>query len=233
MNPERLIAIVIAAGLHAYLLLFWKPSNDMIQAAGDESGTEVQVELAESASEPSDTPVEPTPPEPTPPEPPEPTPPEPEPEPQPVMEDAVIEPEPPKEKPKPKPQPKPVPKPAAPKAPPGVKNVAPSAGAAAGAAGGAANGSKDSSNPRWKRKVEPPYPTSAKAARIEGRVVVLISVSAEGKPTGARVIQSSGHAVLDDAAQRAAMSSTFYPTVRFGIPLADSVPAPYRFTFKR
>ena len=48
------------------------------------------------------------------------------------------------------------------------------------------------------------YPREAIQHEIEGRVVLLLTLDTAGRVTGIEVASSSGHAVLDDAALRAA-----------------------------
>ncbi len=64
------------------------------------------------------------------------------------------------------------------------------------------------------RKVQPPYPTMGKAVRAAGAVPVQITISEEGRVIAATVI--SGHPLLRDAAQQAAMQWVFSPTVLNG-----------------
>jgi protein TonB len=49
----------------------------------------------------------------------------------------------------------------------------------------------------------PPYPRAARRQGLEGRLVLRVTVTAEGKPRIVKVLESSGHALLDDAAARA------------------------------
>jgi protein TonB len=48
----------------------------------------------------------------------------------------------------------------------------------------------------------PDYPTEARRMGLQGRTMVLFTVSAEGKPEEPRLMRSSGHLVLDRAAVR-------------------------------
>jgi protein TonB len=47
----------------------------------------------------------------------------------------------------------------------------------------------------------PSYPSSARSARIEGTVVLLVTVESSGTPSSVEVRTSSGHTVLDNAAR--------------------------------
>ncbi|MCX7142107.1 MAG: energy transducer TonB [Proteobacteria bacterium] len=55
------------------------------------------------------------------------------------------------------------------------------------------------------------YPAEAIARGLEGRVMVLLFLDASGNPVAARVEASSGHALLDDAALRAARTLRALP----------------------
>lgn len=47
----------------------------------------------------------------------------------------------------------------------------------------------------------PSYPSAARSARIEGTVLLLVTVESSGTPSGVEVRTSSGHAILDNAAR--------------------------------
>lgn len=229
MSSLRTISLLLALGLHAYVLWGLKPEPPGIALAAGEPDA-VQVELfaetpaaAEAEPEPQTQPPPPepppVPPEPMPPPPPDPVPaptefpmpaPEREPEPQPTATLAL--------------RPKPAPRTAA------AKPARTTARTAASAPGGALGGSGEAdARARWKRRVVPDYPSAAKRAGQRGSVQVLVSVNALGRPIGARVIKSSGHAMLDEAALRAARSSQFFPKKILGLPAPDTVIAPYTF----
>lgn len=55
------------------------------------------------------------------------------------------------------------------------------------------------------------YPREAIARGLEGRVVLLLTLDAAGRVRGLEVASSSGHALLDDAALRAATRITQLP----------------------
>ncbi|MEW6514391.1 MAG: TonB family protein [Pseudomonadota bacterium] len=55
------------------------------------------------------------------------------------------------------------------------------------------------------------YPREAIERGWEGRVVLLLAIDAAGRVTGIEVASSSGHAILDDAALRAATRITALP----------------------
>lgn len=55
------------------------------------------------------------------------------------------------------------------------------------------------------------YPREAIARGLEGEAVVLLVLGEDGSATAARIEQSSGHAILDDAALRAALALRTLP----------------------
>lgn len=60
-------------------------------------------------------------------------------------------------------------------------------------------------------RVTPRYPRSAIRKRLEGRVVVTVTVAPSGKVSGCRISKSSGHAILDQSALSAAKKHRFQP----------------------
>jgi protein TonB len=75
----------------------------------------------------------------------------------------------------------------------------------------------------------PDYPLSARAAGIVGTVVLRMHVDAEGHVTRVEVESSSGDALLDAAAERAALAWRFEPALRDGAPVATVVRQRVRF----
>lgn len=67
------------------------------------------------------------------------------------------------------------------------------------------------------RKVQPPYPAIAKAARAQGAVQVAVTISEEGRVISAEAV--SGHPLLRQAAIDAAKQWTFRPTELSGVPV--------------
>jgi len=103
--------------------------------------------------------------------------------------------------------------------------------AAAGltAGGGAAGGNY--LPPHFLTRYKPPYPPEARAQRIEGVVMLLVGVDANGRVTSASVSQGSGHAMLDRAALEAVHTWRFSPATQNGRPVSSTVEIPIRFNF--
>ena len=75
----------------------------------------------------------------------------------------------------------------------------------------------------------PPYPYLARRRGQEGRVVLLVQVSAAGDALAVRLRDSSGHRLLDQAALEAVKAWRFIPASRLGRPVAGSVAVPVSF----
>jgi protein TonB len=117
--------------------------------------------------------------------------------------------DPPPPPPPPKPTPEPTPKPE----PPKKINVS----------GGVLQGSAI-------RKVQPPYPPIAKAARAAGAVQVQVTISEEGRVIDASVV--SGHPLLREAALQAARQWVFKPTELSGVPVKVQGILTFNFTLQ-
>ena len=79
------------------------------------------------------------------------------------------------------------------------------------------------------RNRPPIYPIEATRRGQQGTVTLLIHVSPLGIAVGSDVLQSSGHTLLDRAAQDAVTAWRFRPAVRNGTPVPFDMPM--RFTF--
>lgn len=79
------------------------------------------------------------------------------------------------------------------------------------------------------------YPREAVVRGIEGRVVLFLRISAEGKVTEARIETSSGYRILDDAALGHARKLTFQPARENYQPVATTAlyPVTYELTASR
>ncbi len=76
--------------------------------------------------------------------------------------------------------------------------------------------------------VEAEYPAEALAARQEGRVVLRLTIDAEGHVTEAEIAEGAGYG-FDDAARAAAMRFRFSPAKRDGAPVAARILHAYDF----
>jgi TonB family protein len=80
------------------------------------------------------------------------------------------------------------------------------------------------------KKVEPDYPPIARAAGVEGKVIVSIKTSAEGKVLEATIIE--GHPLLRDSVLRAAKQWEFKPSELSGVPVKVQAELTFHFTLK-
>lgn len=76
------------------------------------------------------------------------------------------------------------------------------------------------------------YPSSLKARRIEGDVMLLIDIASTGQVGKVMVLRSSGYQELDDAARKAAIKERFAPAKRNGNPVDYTLKYTYRFRIK-
>lgn len=106
---------------------------------------------------------------------------------------------------------------------PGPNNVSGPQGAPSGVVRGA---------PDYLTNPAPPYPTMSRRLREEGRVMVLVQLSAAGLPEQVSVKHSSGFERLDEAAVKAVRTWKFRPTKINGEPTADTVEVPIRFALR-
>lgn len=66
----------------------------------------------------------------------------------------------------------------------------------------------------------PPYPTEARRRGLEGKPVVLVSVSADGYVTEATIHKSCGHVILDNAAIEYVKKLRYIPARQNNVPIA-------------
>ncbi len=76
--------------------------------------------------------------------------------------------------------------------------------------------------------VKPPYPAAAKAVRASGIVNVSVLIDEAGNVISAKAV--SGHPLLRDASEKAAMASRFTPTIINGQALRVTGIITYTFT---
>jgi TonB family protein len=75
----------------------------------------------------------------------------------------------------------------------------------------------------------PAYPKEALAQHINGKVVLLIDIDAQGNPTNVVVDKSEPAGVFDQASIDAARKWKFQPAVKDGIPVAGRISVPVQF----
>jgi periplasmic protein TonB len=76
------------------------------------------------------------------------------------------------------------------------------------------------------------YPARALRQGLEGTVVLLLSVAADGTVARAEVATSSGHEILDRAAEEAAALWRFEPARRDGVAIAYDIRQPVEFALE-
>lgn len=87
-----------------------------------------------------------------------------------------------------------------------------------------ATGARYGQNPR------PSYPYEARRRGLEGTVLLLVEILESGHPERITVKQSSGHAVLDEAARGAVGRWSFIPAQREGKPVRSVAEVPIVFS---
>ncbi|MFO1512159.1 MAG: energy transducer TonB [Verrucomicrobiota bacterium] len=88
-------------------------------------------------------------------------------------------------------------------------------------------------HPNYLKNPEPPYPLSARRRQQQGLVLLEVKVSARGEALEVSVKESSGHAILDEAAVNAVREWEFAPA-RLGATALDSrIEVPVRFKLAR
>lgn len=75
----------------------------------------------------------------------------------------------------------------------------------------------------------PKYPYTARRLGWEGRVLLRVTVSAQGFAQSVAIISSSGQRILDQAARKAVQRWTFIPATRAGRPVQGLVNVPITF----
>jgi TonB family protein len=78
----------------------------------------------------------------------------------------------------------------------------------------------------------PQYPAEALSEGRQGKVVLKVFISAQGKVESTQILESSGSSVLDKAAELAARSSQFNPAARDHQPISAEATATYRFELR-
>ena len=218
MNREWVIAGTVALLMHGLLLFGFRMESAAVALPAADTAIEVSLVAAEPAPAAAapEAPAEPPPPEPPPVLPP---PPPPVPEPAPTAEPTPM----PREQPVHRDPVKPSrPSSTATKAA-GPTQVARNTGAAPAAASGAGSAVRPRSNPK------PPYPGEARRLGQQGRVLLEVQVSADGRATSVSVKHSSGFPILDNAAVEAVEHWTFEPARIGGLAVASRAEVPVNF----
>ena len=83
--------------------------------------------------------------------------------------------------------------------------------------------------PRYLRNPAPVYPHEAREQGWEGTALIEAEVLASGRCGTLRLLHSSGHTILDDAAERAIRAWRFKPALRGQTPVAVRVEIPVTF----
>jgi protein TonB len=79
---------------------------------------------------------------------------------------------------------------------------------------------------------EPVYPVLSRKRGEEGRVIIQVEISAEGKVLKAGVTSSSSYPRLDSAALKAIQNAAFAPAIEYGVPVESTTKVAYRFQLK-
>lgn len=79
----------------------------------------------------------------------------------------------------------------------------------------------------------PRYPESARRRKQEGTVYIVVEIDSGGNVKGARIKQSSGHAILDEAAKNAVLAWKFSPVPAGNTQVANRVLVPISFRLTR
>jgi protein TonB len=79
---------------------------------------------------------------------------------------------------------------------------------------------------------EPAYPVLSRRRGEEGKVIVEVTISAQGAVRRALIKTSSSYPRLDRAALKATESAAFSPATRYGVPVESLKRVAYRFELK-
>ncbi|MEK7465979.1 MAG: energy transducer TonB [Planctomycetota bacterium] len=114
----------------------------------------------------------------------------------------------------------------------GNGNSAANAPTGGGAGGPAESASSGEGGDGWARRRGgrlPAYPSAARRRGWEGTATLALEIAADGSVSAVRVSASSGHSLLDQAAEDAAWTWTFAPALRDGQAQASRVTMPVTF----
>lgn len=115
----------------------------------------------------------------------------------------------------------------------GAKTLAPSSPSSGPGGNGVAGGGSVGGPPGYTlgsaHTPAPDYPWSARRRGIQGRVVIRLAVAADGRPTDAEIVQSSGDTGLDQAALITLRHWRLQPAQAGGVPVAGYILIPIVF----
>ena len=94
------------------------------------------------------------------------------------------------------------------------------------------SGVKATTKPSYLRNPPPRYPDSAQRRGLEGTALLRAGISNKGRVQTLRVIRSSGHSILDQAALRAVRTWRFRPATSAGRPVQATVEVPVEFRLR-
>lgn len=86
--------------------------------------------------------------------------------------------------------------------------------------------------PAYLHRPSPVYPSEARKNRWEGLVLLAVEVSERGIPSMVKILRSSGHLDLDEAAVKAVSKWVFYPARAGSRTMAAVVEVPVRFSLQ-
>lgn len=111
------------------------------------------------------------------------------------------------------------------------KKSASSSSEAVGMSAGEESGGGNYIPPQFLTRYKPPYPEQARAQRLEGVVLLRVSVDTSGRVTDASIHQGSGYVILDRAALEAVRTWRFTPARQGDRAIPATVELPIRFHF--
>jgi protein TonB len=79
---------------------------------------------------------------------------------------------------------------------------------------------------------KPPYPPLAFRARIEGKVTLLAEVMPDGRAGQVKILESSGHELLDQSAMSTVKKWKFTPARKDGVIVTQAVKIPITYSLK-
>jgi periplasmic protein TonB len=89
-----------------------------------------------------------------------------------------------------------------------------------------------STNARYGQNPAPAYPSEARRRGWEGTVLLAVEILENGRPNRTTIKQSSGHPILDEAAQGTVGRWTFIPAQRDGKPVKSVAEVPIVFRLR-